>query len=281
MKYKLMTSLALASLAAAASAVTPTPQLFGRSFQPFAFEAQQDVVNAQADAKPPSNWAFALGASVNYLPRYLGSNRQRILPLPIIDVIYKRRYFLTTEEGLGVNLYNHGQDKVGVALGYDLGRRERDDKKNLRGLGNIPAYGTADIFGQYAWHKVVAYAKVKTSLQMRRGLTIEANIGYQHKLTSKLNFFAGPSVMWASENYMSSYFSVNQKQSTQSGLARYSAHAGMLGVGPGFNLLYQATPSWLITAYGGGDYLFKKAGDSPITRRRWQQSSGIGVMYLF
>ncbi len=276
-----MTSLVFVSWAATASAITPTQQLFGRSFEPFASEVQQEVVDAEANAKPASNWTFALGASANYLPRYLGSDRYRVLPFPIVNVVYKQRFFLTTNEGLGVNLYHHGQNKVGIALGYDLGRRERADKKNLRGLGDISPYGTADIFGQYAWHQVVAFAKAKTSLQTRRGLTIEANIGYQHRFTPKLKLFVGPSATWASENYMNSYFSVNQKQSTQSGLARYSAHAGLLGIGPGFNLVYQPTPSWMLTVYGGGDYLLKQAGDSPIARRRWQQSGGVGVTYLF
>lgn len=300
MKYKALTSLSIMLLATTATAGTPSQRLLASSHQPFAYQTQDKVSRCRSalgkcaakqmqikktgvaiSSKPKLNWMFALGLSATYLPRYLGSNHSRMLPLPIIDIFYKQRLFFSSEEGLGVNVYNKGQDKFGVALGYDLGRKERSDKKNLHGLGNIPAYATANVFGQYAWHHIMFRSKTLASLQTRHGLTAEINVGYNAKITPKLNVTVGPSLMWASENYMNSYFSVNQKQSRQSGLKRYSAHAGLLDGGAGFNVLYSIAPEFMITAYGGATYLFKHAGQSPVVRRRWQTAAGIGGMLLF
>ena len=82
-------------------------------------------------------WRIRVGPSASFQPRYDGSDRYHLMGGPSIDIRYRDRFFLSTGEGIGVNVLTGPNWRVGVAASYDLGRRAADDLDHLSGMGNI------------------------------------------------------------------------------------------------------------------------------------------------
>ena len=80
-------------------------------------------------------WRVVLGLGAEYKPLYDGARPYRTQGGPIINIRYRDIAFASVGEGIGVNLLSGKHYRFGVALGYDLGRRETDDESHLHGLG--------------------------------------------------------------------------------------------------------------------------------------------------
>ena len=63
----------------------------------------------------------------SFQPRYDGSDRYHVVAGPSIDIRYRDRFFLSTGEGIGMNVLTGPNWRVGFAAAYDLGRRAADD----------------------------------------------------------------------------------------------------------------------------------------------------------
>jgi hypothetical protein len=94
-----------------------------------------------------------LGAAADLAPIYDGARDYRTKGGPVINIRYKDIAFLSTGEGLGYNFLRGDHYQFGVAMAYDLGRKERDDLTNLHGLGDVGAAPVAKIFGSYVLSK--------------------------------------------------------------------------------------------------------------------------------
>jgi hypothetical protein len=103
-------------------------------------------------------WSVVAGAALITLPRYDGAFTYHAQPGPVIDIRYHDIAFASVGEGLGVNLLRGSSYRAGVAIGYDLGRKESDYPSHLRGLGDIPAATVIKVFGSYAISKEVPRA---------------------------------------------------------------------------------------------------------------------------
>jgi len=69
-------------------------------------------------------WRTVLGAGLEFRPLYQGSSAYRGEGGPVINVRYRDLAFFSVGEGLGVNFLRGENYRAGVALGYDLGRRD-------------------------------------------------------------------------------------------------------------------------------------------------------------
>ncbi|MCV6601493.1 MAG: MipA/OmpV family protein, partial [Cohaesibacter sp.] len=83
------------------------------------------------------NWKVSLGGGLLYNPRYEGSKRHSVKALPYFDLVWKDTLFFNPIDGLGANLFDYQGFKVGAALGYDFGRKEKNSRSELKGLGDI------------------------------------------------------------------------------------------------------------------------------------------------
>lgn len=118
--------------------------------------------------------------------------------------------------------------RAGVALTYNLGRREADDRSHLTGLGNINPAPEAKLFGEYVISKelpLVLRLDVRRSLGGSDGWIgdLDAYLSLPGS-SEKFFWFAGPTVSFADSRYMNAWFGINQAQSAQAGRPPYSAH---------------------------------------------------------
>ncbi|MGH6968670.1 MAG: MipA/OmpV family protein, partial [Stellaceae bacterium] len=99
-------------------------------------------------AGPVEDWDVIGGGGVATFPDYAGSEYYEIMPVPVIDIRYKDLAFLTTGEGLGVNLLRGRNYRAGVEIGYDVGRSQHEERA-LNGTGSIPPAPVVRAFGEF------------------------------------------------------------------------------------------------------------------------------------
>jgi len=230
-------------------------------------------------------WRVRLGASGSFQPRYDGSDRYHALAGPTVDIRYRDRFFLSTGEGIGMNVLTGPNWRIGLAAGYDLGRRAADDLGHLSGMGNINPAPSLRLIGQYAISKsfpLVLTADVRRSFGGDNGWIGDLG-AYMPMPGSSETFawFAGPTMTIADSRYMNSWFGVNAQQAARSGYRQYDASAGIRSVGFGVSANLTLKKHWIVSADGAFQQLVGAAAHSPITQSRASGVFDVSVIYEF
>jgi len=230
-------------------------------------------------------WRVRLGASGSFQPRYDGSDRYHALAGPTVDIRYRDRFFLSTGEGLGMNVLTGPNWRVGFALAYDLGRRAADDLGHLSGMGNINPAPSLRLIGQYAISKsfpLVLTADLRRNFGGDNGWI--GDLGAYMPMpgsSEKFAWFAGPTMTIADSRYMNSWFGVNAQQAARSGYREYDASAGIRSVGFGVSANLTLKKHWIVSADGAFQQLVGAAAHSPITQSRASGVFDVSVIYEF
>lgn len=230
-------------------------------------------------------WETRVGAGMTFEPRYDGSSRYHILAGPSLDIRYKDIAFLSTGEGLGVNVLQGQNWRTSIAMVYDLGRRGHDDPQHLNGLGNINPAPEIKIAGEYVISKELPLTfrtAITRSLGGSNGWILDLG-AYMPMPGSSESFFwfAGPSVTFADSTYMNSWFGVNAAQSAASGYRQYDASAGLKSAGFGITMIWFVNKHWFVTADGAIKRLLGSAANSPIIQTKTGGVCDISLNYQF
>jgi outer membrane scaffolding protein for murein synthesis (MipA/OmpV family) len=217
-----------------------------------------------------ADWRVVLGAAVASEPRYDGARPYRISPGPVIVILYKDIAFASVGEGLGVNILHGDKYRVGVSIGYDLGRPMSDDYAHLHGLGDITPAPVVKVFGSYVVSKefpLVLRADVRRIVGGADGLLGDLEAFMPLPGSSKtFVMFAGPSITFSNRQYMRKVFGISAAQAAASEYPVYEAHGGSMAAGLGFSASRFMTPHWLINTDLAWNRLRGSASDSPITQ---------------
>ena len=229
-------------------------------------------------------WRTVLGAGIEFRPIYQGSSAYRGEGGPVVNVRYKDLAFFSVGEGLGVNLWSGDNYRAGIALGYDLGRREGDDLTHLRGLGDIGRAPTIKAFASYVVSKKLPLVMRADVRQIFGGGAdgLLADFGAYVPLpgsSKKLFMFAGPSITIADRRYEQRVFGVTPTQALASGYPEYTAHGGPNVAGFGFSATRFITEHWLINTDLAINRLLGSSSDSPITQRNVQGVVALSMEY--
>jgi len=261
--------------ATVAEAQTPSP------LQEWQYSGGEVLVRLFEPEMP--DWRSELGLAVVSRPLYEGAQAYRELAGPVIDVRYRDIAFASVGEGLGVNLFSGDNYRAGVALGYDLGRRESDDLTHLRGLGDIGAAPVLKGFASFAFSRsvpLVLRADVRRALGGTDGLQADFQAYMPLPGSSKtLVMFAGPSVTLADRRYLQREFGVTAAQSLASGYPVYGAHAGAEAAGFGFSATRFLGDHWLLNVNLAGNHLLGSASGGPVIARTVQGQGSISFAY--
>lgn len=228
-------------------------------------------------------WRTLTGVAADLQPAYDGARAYRLIGGPVIDVQYRDLAFASTGDGLGVNVLKGAYYRVGVSLTYDLGRLERADYTNLRGLGNIHEAPAAKIFASYVFSKdfpMVARMDIREIMGGVGGAV--ADVGAYMPLpgsSKNLYMFAGPSVTFATHHFLNNEFGVNASQSLASGHPQYDPHAGLEAAGVGLSTTKFFGHHWLLNLDAAYSKYFGSAQQSPITERSARHVVTLSVDY--
>lgn len=265
---------------AAASAQTPSP---------FPYWANAGGVVMRPLAGPPPEWETVIGGGFVVMPAYEGSHTYRPLPAPEIDIRYYDLAFISSGDGIGVNLL-HGQNyRAGVAISYDVGR-QHDYSSRLAGTGNISPTPEMKLFAE-AYFKpfgdalplpIAVTSDVRQAAIGHQGMIGDLGVYMPIAGNKTFDVFIGPSVTFADREYMQSYFGISAAQAApQSAFAPYTAHGGLKDASFGVSADYRFTDHWALHGDLGFERLMDSAGNSPIVEARSQLGTAVTLGYTF
>jgi outer membrane scaffolding protein for murein synthesis (MipA/OmpV family) len=229
-------------------------------------------------------WRTTLGAAEAALPYYAGARAYRLETGPVIDVRYYDIAFASVGEGLGVNFLHGTHYRVGISMGYDLGRSQADAyDERPRGLGDINPAPVVRLFGSYVISKqfpLILRADVRQFVGGADGAVGDLDAYMPLPGSSeKLILLAGPSITFADHLYVSKEFGISAAQSAVSGFPEFNAHGGTNAVGMGFSATWMLGAHWLINAELAADRLLGSAASSPITSSTLQGTAALSFAY--
>ncbi|RED54147.1 MipA/OmpV family protein [Aestuariispira insulae] len=215
-------------------------------------------------------------------PEYEGSDEYELSPLPNIDVRYGDHVFLNMQDGLGVNPLVGENYRLGMALGYKLGRDE-DDSDYLQGMGDIDGGATASLLGGYDLGPVTLSGKLSHQFtgEDDAGMRADFKLAAPLKAADKITLTPFVSTSYLSDDYASTYFGVSASQAASSGNAEYDPEGGFKDVTLAMNARYELNQDWVLTGTVGYSRLVGDAADSPLVKDENQFFTGFGASYKF
>ena len=228
-------------------------------------------------------WDVILGLAASAQPIYSGASQYRAGAGPVINIRYRDRIFISSGEGVGVNLLAGKQYRISLAVGLDLGRRMDWHYSTLHGLGDIPRAPFFKLAGTYILSKrlpVMLRADIRKIAGGAAGVVGDLNF-YSPLPGSSREFvmFAGPSVTIADRKHLQTMYGVSGRQAQQSGYAPFNAHGGFEAAGFGFSATRFFTTHLLANTNLAVSELLGSPARSPLVERKTQLSFSMSVAY--
>jgi len=254
---------------------------------------------AQAQMLPfdLENMDNAVGVGIGMMPDYQGSNDYMAGGAPFFKITLapKTDYYarlLATD--LQVNIINSPVFRFGPAINYRFGRSDDVEDDVVKHMKEID--GTVEA-GAFIGFQLVDKDNPRNRFLSQieflgdvggeyEGWNIALSANYYFQVHKAVDLIVGAGINYADDNYMETYFGVDQEDSdrTDNILPVYEADAGFLmarvNVGAVMHLSYQ----WHIAA--GVQYrpLLSDAADSPVVDDRGDSNqwvAGLGVAYTW
>lgn len=189
--------------------------------------------------------------------------------------------FLTPYNGLRVNAYQKGPFTLGGGLNADFGREE-DDADRLRGLGDVDKTIEGNVFAKYSHKRFSAEMILAHDLGSgHKGFSAELEAGYSLPVSQRAFVKPSVSAVYADDDYMDSYFSVNRFQASRSSLAQYDAEAGLKDISANLFSVYRLDKNWAVNGFVALSRLMDDAADSPIAEDESNARGGLFITYTF
>lgn len=223
---------------------------------------------------------IAAGAGVMIAPRYPGSSRYEVLPLPYFDVSDGGVEFNGIDD-VRLRLFGLEHVEGGVITGYARGRQESDSPR-LKGLGDITdgvvggafvryREGPFSITGSYSGEVMGEDTGSKLSLDGELDLPI----------TDWASAYVSADITYGDSHYMSANFGITPLQSMKSGLAAFDASAGLANAGIEAGVAVDFAASWRLFGSLRYERLLNDAAASPIVDTPNQAMATLGLAYTF
>lgn len=228
-------------------------------------------------------WDVILGIAASTKPAYSGASQYEAAGGPVINIRYRNRVFLSSGEGLGMDILQGKQYRVSLSLGLDLGRRMAWHYETLHGLGDIPRAPFVKLAGTYVISKrlpILLRADIRKIAGGAAGLEGDLDL-YSPLPGSSRTFvmFAGPTVTFADRKHLQTSYGISARQAVQSGYPVFAAHGGLEAAGFGFSATRLFTPHLLANTNLSWGELLGSPAQSPIVERKAQGSLTLSLAY--
>ena len=229
-------------------------------------------------------WRTVLGVAAEVQPVYDGARAYRVMGGPVINIHYRDIAFITTGEGVGYNFLHGDHYQVGVGLTYDMGRKERDDLRNLRGVGDLSAAPVAKLYASWVLSRrfpLIMRVDARQFMGGAQGLVGDAAVYLPLPGSSKtFVMFAGPSITMATHHYLQTLYGVSPAQAAASGHPVYEIpHAGTSAAGVGFSATKFVTKHLLLNIDAAISQIRGSPAHSPLVETHTQRVIAVSVDY--
>jgi MipA family protein len=243
--------------------------------------AQKASDTAQA---PKKDLEITLGAGVAVGPDYYGSKKTEFDFVPVVDIVWKNRFFLSTLQGLGAYAVN--DEESGITLGASIApgnsRTRRFLQPRLRGLGTIKTSVQGRLFASYA---PVAPISLSVSVAKDFGGTkgYQADIGLDAgvPLGKKLIVAASVGASYWDRKLTQGFFGVTAAQSARTGFRTFNAKSGFNSYSLGLSSIYKLTDHFNLNLILGAERRLNDSARSPVIERKLDRSAIFAVSYTF
>lgn len=242
---------------------------------------------------PGEGWHVRLGAAGFLTPDYEGSDHYEVKPIPDVEITYDNRFFLS-RQGVGADILSSNGLTLGAAIAYEGARKSRKAAA-LAGYRNVGDTAIGRIFVEYSIDRLMLSADVATDIlgDGHKGTEATLSATWMFNPVGRTMVLFGPSLTWASDDYMHSYFSTTADRLRPTGPTElvvpgsrtgYKADAGFKNAGLTAFLIHPLDRNWAITGIAGYSRLLGDAADSPFVKdngSRDQFMGGFGLSYTF
>lgn len=255
-----------------------TLNAFGKDIPNRPEPIQTDQVTSALFAE--ENWAFTLGGGVMYRAKYEGSNNYHAVFIPDISARYKDGLIFANWNGIGSYPIYGENYKIGASISPSFGRKEKDDRENLRGMGDIDTGIVVNLLGEYDFGPMKLSGKISKG-DKEYGTTAKLEVSKTFSLTEQLKLKVAAGNTWADEEHMQSYFGISPAQAMRSGYNQYEAKSGMKSAGVSIGTFYSITKNWEAKVMLTADKLLSDAADSPLTKKDLNTATMATLSYKF
>jgi len=187
-------------------------------------------------------------------------------------------------EGLGYNFLRGDHYQAGLGVTYDLGRKEKDDLTNLRGMGDISAAPVGKLYGSWVLSRkfpLILRVSARQYMGGAQGAVGDAAVYLPLPGSSKrFVMFAGPSITMATRHYLQTLYGVSAAQSAASGHPVYEIpHAGTSAAGVGFSATKFVTEHLLLNLDAAISQVRGSPAHSPVVETRTQRVLAVSFDY--
>jgi outer membrane scaffolding protein for murein synthesis (MipA/OmpV family) len=245
---------------------------------PAAAAEDANPAQAVAAAPRPSDWTFTVGAGAFAVPSYPGASSARVMPVPVLDVRYRDRFFLSPFDGVGVNAIATPRFHAGVAVLPDFGR-SASSADRLRGWGVVGAGANAKVFAAYVLGSFALLADVRRQLGAGDGTLVDAGVTRPLPLARHFILIPTATVTWANARYMRAYFGVDPAQSAIAQVPVHGVGSGMRDAALTLLAVVPVDERWSVQSIVRAELLLGDAAASPVTQQRVQPTFGGFMAY--
>ena len=253
---------------------------------------QTNPVRAEGVEFALDQMSHIVGLGMGMVPDYEGSDDYTFAIAPFLKwkMNGSEQYVMVQGYEVKVNILDHPWLRFGPSLNYKFGRDDSVDDHVVSKMKEIDdtieggAYiGIELIDKTNPRSRFIANLNFLTDLGNEHdGYTAYLNLRSWYPLSTAIDYGAGFSLVYASENYMDTYFGVSKKDSQKTGLAEFDPDSGVKDFRIHQILVLHLNKNWHLA--GGVQYrrLLNDADDSPIVDKRGSSNQwlgGIGIAY--
>ncbi len=240
-------------------------------------EAQNGTATIERESK--ADWQARIGLGAGIVPDYEGSNDYQVVPSLYARIHWKSGYSVELEGlTLRANLLLNDMWNFGPLIRYRMGREDVEDSSvdRMRDIDDSLEVGAFVKLVVDNWN--ARLDAVKDIADGHDGYLIGIHTSYTLLRDSVWRVSVGASATYADDNYMDTYFSVDENNSARSGLNTYEAEAGLKDIGATLSANYTISKNWGVMGIMGYKRLLGDAEDSPIVDKEGSPDQLIGSL---
>ncbi len=239
------------------------------------------AVSVQAEVEK-----FSMGAGLGFAPDYEGSDDYTGVPMLYAHAQwFSGRYVKLTGSKLRANIISHEVFRFGPVANYRLGRDDAvsvDDSKVKKMKQVDDSFELGAFAGMEIDNWIFMVEALSDVSDGHDGFVLTLSVGYTWQVNNSWTLSLGASTSYADDDYMSSFFDVDVRNSQRSGLNIYDADSGFKDVGCNIVAVYKWTNKWSVRTSGGFTRLLNDAEDSPVVDDRGDENQlHLGVMAIY
>jgi outer membrane protein len=208
---------------------------------------------------------------------------------PLIGLEYRSgRFFASTSQGIGYELWKTDLFSVFAAAGFQPGRKEskagdKKDNPRLVGMGKIKGsgllafgVGAAPLDGLVNLHAVLL-----KSTSSEQGMTAAFGAGVGFPVWGPVSGSFELGATYADRKHMQTFYGVTSAQSLRSGNRVFTPKAGLANSSLSLGLNWEIDQQWSASASVGREQRLGDAKKSPLFKNKNDTISSVSVSYRF